>query len=574
MTAPLLSVGRLNARYVIAPGAAEGTPERLDAIVRRALEGPLETALGGLALAPGEEICIDAMRIRVHVPLGATDAAASATWSATTAAAIAHAIAAGGRGVVRYSSRSQALADVARGIALGDLSRAWAWRKLDLWRASEVPDWTHAAVELVHALRRERAAVAPLIAELARTGLLPAFGKRAGADAIVALAGVALQAAGAQMRAVVAGDAETYELGVRGEDGSSARIAIDGVAERIVRASAIAEQARAVGGDPVVCRALAALAVLESEPSALQTTEASAYALITAVAERVVDSGGGDAAGEDERAGRRRQSTPHVDATAEGSGRQAGDRRAPDLADPVNAGDGAPACDGSVEPHSRGEPTDPTADSGHRTPDTERHAADEQTGPDAMSEPDAGDDRDGGRGAAATPPEIARSAAETALAGLLFLIHVVGDLDVATELAGVPELAARSPRWSVHRLGMALAGAKPDDPAALAFAGVAPDAPPPGAADPGPNRDELDAIAAAAARVVCRLRELLDRPDEPGAELLAFVCARRAEIVSDPGWIEAHMPLEGVSPELRCAGLDFDPGWVPWLGTLVRIVYG
>jgi hypothetical protein len=171
------------------------------------------------------------------------------------------------------------------------------------------------------------------------------------------------------------------------------------------------------------------------------------------------------------------------------------------------------------------------------------------------------------------PPEIARSVADTARGGLLFLLHLAGELDLPAELERLPELAARSPRWSLHRLGMALASAERDDPAALAFAGLAPDAEPPEARDPGPDPDELDAIAVTAARVVRRLRELIDRPHDPGPELLAFVCARPARIVCDPGWIEVHMPVEDVSLDLRRAGLDADPGWVPWLGTVVRIVY-
>jgi hypothetical protein len=33
------------------------------------------------------------------------------------------------------------------------------------------------------------------------------------------------------------------------------------------------------------------------------------------------------------------------------------------------------------------------------------------------------------------------------------------------------------------------------------------------------------------------------------------------------------MPLDEVDLDVRRAGLDLDPGWVPWLGTVVRYVY-
>ena len=49
--------------------------------------------------------------------------------------------------------------------------------------------------------------------------------------------------------------------------------------------------------------------------------------------------------------------------------------------------------------------------------------------------------------------------------------------------------------------------------------------------------------------------------------------AEEAAIVADPGWLEAHFPLSTVSIDLRRAGLDLDPGYLPWLGVVVRFVY-
>ena len=77
-----------------------------------------------------------------------------------------------------------------------------------------------------------------------------------------------------------------------------------------------------------------------------------------------------------------------------------------------------------------------------------------------------------------------------------------------------------------------------------------------------------------AARVAAHLRERLDRPEATSEELLDFVCRRRGEIAFDPGWVELRLPVDEISVELRRAGLDLDPGWVPWLGCVVRFVYG
>jgi hypothetical protein len=34
-----------------------------------------------------------------------------------------------------------------------------------------------------------------------------------------------------------------------------------------------------------------------------------------------------------------------------------------------------------------------------------------------------------------------------------------------------------------------------------------------------------------------------------------------------------HLPADEVSIEIRRGGLDRDPGWVPWLGVVVRFRY-
>jgi hypothetical protein len=51
------------------------------------------------------------------------------------------------------------------------------------------------------------------------------------------------------------------------------------------------------------------------------------------------------------------------------------------------------------------------------------------------------------------------------------------------------------------------------------------------------------------------------------------VTARHAEIVVDPAWIEVRFAVADVSTEVRRAGLDLDPGWLPWLGLVVRFTY-
>ncbi len=44
-------------------------------------------------------------------------------------------------------------------------------------------------------------------------------------------------------------------------------------------------------------------------------------------------------------------------------------------------------------------------------------------------------------------------------------------------------------------------------------------------------------------------------------------------LVATPTHLDAHLPLAAVRVALRLAGLDVDPGWVPWLGRVVAIHY-
>jgi len=62
-------------------------------------------------------------------------------------------------------------------------------------------------------------------------------------------------------------------------------------------------------------------------------------------------------------------------------------------------------------------------------------------------------------------------------------------------------------------------------------------------------------------------------PEETDHELVARVISRRAEIVADPAWIEVRLAAADVDTDVRRAGLDLDPGWLPWFGLVVRFAY-
>ncbi|WP_148716390.1 hypothetical protein [Chitinolyticbacter meiyuanensis] len=162
-----------------------------------------------------------------------------------------------------------------------------------------------------------------------------------------------------------------------------------------------------------------------------------------------------------------------------------------------------------------------------------------------------------------------RISAPTEWGGLLFLVPLVAESGALAWLLGEDSLAGLPLAQVMHRLArQLLPGLREHDPAALAFAGWQPDFRP--LAQPWPDDADL-AVAHAADLMRASLIERV--PQWAGPGMLNRVCARRATVVADPGWFELRFPLSEVSLELRRAALDLDPGFVPWLGVVMRFVY-
>jgi hypothetical protein len=134
-------------------------------------------------------------------------------------------------------------------------------------------------------------------------------------------------------------------------------------------------------------------------------------------------------------------------------------------------------------------------------------------------------------------------------------------------------MARRSLRFGLHALASALLPVEPSDPAALAFCGLGPDDPPPCQGEDPLTDAERTALEATAIALSEELRTRLGRPEEAARAVLLETCRRDATIVADPAWLEVRYALEDVDVRVRRAGLDLDPGWLPWLGCVVRFVY-
>ncbi|WP_415259014.1 hypothetical protein [Thauera phenylacetica] len=140
----------------------------------------------------------------------------------------------------------------------------------------------------------------------------------------------------------------------------------------------------------------------------------------------------------------------------------------------------------------------------------------------------------------------------TAAGGLLFLLPVLERLGLPEWLDSRPQHGATLP---AHLLGLLLRRLHlaADDPAWRLGA------PPP----------DGEAVAAAAAWLAACRRHLRLRAGIGPASL----CLRPARLDLTPTHVDVWLALDELDLRVRRAGLDLDPGWVPWFGRVVCFHY-
>jgi hypothetical protein len=488
---------------------------RLDHLIGGLLDGPLDDALRG---GPDEEVCIRAVSVPPHrIVWGATDADVVTGWSQAIADAVAEQ--AGAAGAARYPSRAHAAIDLVGSVLAGDLTRAWAWHLLDLWPGGADGD---AAAGLGDAALGELVAgvlsayprlAVPALVQAADAGRLDRLVRLVGVAVLTDLVGRAWAAAGGGAPPGRSAAPPAMEDGMRA------------AAPILAQSHLLAAVAGSIAG-------MATGTADPPGPAGAARPPAVAVLPHTLAAAAVLEV---------EPARAARPDAPAVVAA---------------LAGRLAAANGGRA---------------------HAHPAGVRVNARRLSGPGAPASPATGGalPLPGAEGAPSPP-------ARTGWGGLLFLLPVLDALGVPDRLAEDPVPGGRG---LLHRLGVDLltravpdTGApSPRDPAALAFCGLPPGGEPPpvpGGDDPARRRLAMETVDREADRVVVALRARLDATRRPDAAVLLAACRRRAVIEAAPGWIDVLLELEELSVEVRRAGLDLDPGYLPWLGCVVRFRYG
>jgi hypothetical protein len=158
-------------------------------------------------------------------------------------------------------------------------------------------------------------------------------------------------------------------------------------------------------------------------------------------------------------------------------------------------------------------------------------------------------------------------------AGLMFLLNAAGDASMPESLLDDPALEAMDSAELLGRAALFLVSAADDDPAVLAFVGSDAKRLGSGWSHKAVPLDVLQRIEVHAGAWAVAAAARLSRDDEDPLEVMGELTRRTGRIEREQGWTDVHLDLADVDVDVRLAGLDLDPGWVPWVGSVVRFCY-
>lgn len=539
-----LHVVQLHRRYHLRESERD-LQAALDDTLFDLLDEHLPAALQQLGVGDDEQLCIRTLQLPLRWRSRNTVYDNSLQWSRQLRTLIEREMAAGGDNVVRYASRRAALLDMASAIAVNDTRRAWAWRQLGLASLPDACTVAQAAPQLLSALRHEAALIVPTLLQLAaRRRLLPvlrqfdryqidtlwqAWMQHCRIDPRWIDVGATLSATRATVESIDLDHSvvlrELCDAIARGHLPLPSRHASVLIATECVPSIFLQPPAQVA----------AALAQIERQLGVVSMPDAGAHASTTAARRH-------DAIARDTQAGREPAKTQAA---------QARRAMAPDVS-PEDI-DGAPDIR-------------PVQDKLQRAAESVAPADDDRAAPDATYAGDAGalQARDG---------DITSHALLSDYGGLFLLLPVLARRDLVRALLEDNCFGERPLVWRLCALCQCLLPVPLPDVALKLFCGIAPDAEWPlrgAAAQPTPS--EGAALKAYADEITQTLADLLRWPQGAGA-FIRRLCRRHARLLDDAGWLEVVFALRDVDTEVRRAGLDLDPDYVPWLGKVVKFRY-
>jgi hypothetical protein len=523
-----LLIGRMSASVTDWPDDGH-----VPVMLRHLAEDRLDDALREHPLPDGEW-CVRRLDIALELDPERPLSALETGWADRILAVLRQSLRDGSSDVVRYERPEQAVDDLLRGLTLRRYDRAWAWRQVRLLEPGDPEPAAEPRAVFLRALARLHhaagAALTRLVADVGAAPLHRLLGSEGWVHAgvIVARDAGIRWAPGSTLASVDGDERQAADIG----DGPRAS-SVDGGGRRAEALDSVERGARrtAHAGREASGPAAAEYAAVERLAAAVAASGVLASALLRSglrVDDATLESWALIAIADlDPVLLRRDDATRHA------------------LVRAVAA---------RLAPHADRQPTLGLATAAVPAP---RRASAPKHGSGKATRDDIRGDTE--------PP---RADSFTAWGGLLFLLNTAAEASIPTSIAEPPFLA-RHTGWALHHLAVRLAAAEPDDPALLAFSGLTA---PPSADEDEPERQALDACATRWTTATAdRLRAAGTQGDD--AELVARVLRRDARVIRDPGCVEISLPVADVDLDVRRAGLDLDPGWVAWLGQVVRFRY-
>jgi hypothetical protein len=523
-----LTIDRLTASAVTSSDAQVATESRIDTLLQRIAASRLDTALAEVSLPQGHW-CVRRLDVSLTLDFDRSDAALETRWSRALVDAIADAITKPSSDLVFYARIVDALIDLLISAIRHCDGHEWAWRQMGLLSSSDrgvCESGADQARVVLAALRRQPRDAIPAVAACVRSTGPASLHRMLGAAGWTELALIAVGALGNSTQLgsgiMIVPSSQTCQTVItwpppahqsRFDDptGSHVAGAAAVLAGDVFDRSAIAAALvrMAIRVERPLARAWAVIAMADAAPSVL--LRADSGVVIDVLAEHFI----------------RPAATGFLAA-----GTSVGVRDSED-----GVGRRRSAAEESAHAMSEVGATD-------TTPHTTTSETTESSRDDA--------DRD--------------QRTQSLWAGVLFFLNTA---------AGIPEdtladpVLGRYPLWRVlSALVQSMVPICADDPALLAVCGL------PRHAVAAPLTDEEQArVETVASRWIALTAERMGIIDEDPAEVCMRVALRRGSIIAEPGWIEAHLDLDDVDIDVRRAGLDLDPGWIPWLGCVVRFCY-
>jgi|GEM_PF-3279059 len=562
-------INRLSRRYHLRPTRRD-QQRIMDAMLNEVVNEYLQPELDELAIDAREEICIREVDSTLCiVDNGQSQAQTSRRWSREISQRIRQVISQGGSNVIRYRSRQHAVQAVVDGITAHRLDDAWAWNQLGLTQLPPNAGQQQANSQLVSLLLRESPLLLELVLHLAdQARLFPWLQELSVLDAESLIQAVMrrMQVDGHWMQAsapLPLPDA-TSSAYSRSEVAAHSRIARH-LARYLADGTIDSNMPEARSN----LRTWSILVALELEPLLFQRPGPRIQQCLQSV----------ESALQPQPLPRDivERSAPSPKKDAQSPGAKHDVERQQSAQDPQSS-----AIDEALKADRLAMDNNTRPDSS-QTPRLEQSAenkelpTDQSPGIDTQSMP-ADQHQQSYDSTELQDPAVATNLYSD-YAGLFFLIAVFNEAyenetSLIKKLADDEALSEYSLSWLLYQLLSLWFDIPHSDVALRLFCHIAveDDWPwPPDSQQPSPHETNL--LDGYRAGFECLLLARFDNDHDDASQLLKRICQRRARIEIDGPWLELVLDLDQVDTDIRRAALDLDPGFVPWLGKVVKIRY-